>query len=191
MALLSPLYPKGPIDLSRRVKALPEDGSVPGLPGWRWIHTPGHTPGHVSFFRDVDRTLIAGDAFITTKQESLLAVLAQRLEMHGPPMYFTPDWESAQQSVEELAALRPNIMACGHGLPVQGSAAMRELDDLARNFRSRAVPAHGRYVDRPSRADERGVVSVPPMNWGPVLLAGAIVTAALGIAIGLSQRERA
>ena len=42
-----------------------------------------------------DRTLIAGDAFITTKQESAYAVATQRPELHGPPMYFTPDWRSA------------------------------------------------------------------------------------------------
>ena len=42
------------------------------MPGWRWVHTPGHTAGHVSLFRDADRTLIAGDAFVTTKQESAL-----------------------------------------------------------------------------------------------------------------------
>lgn len=85
MASLSWAYPRGPIDLGDRVRALPGDGRVPGLPEWRWMHTPGHAPGHVSFFREADRTLIAGDAFITTKQESALAVLAQRPEVHGPP----------------------------------------------------------------------------------------------------------
>jgi glyoxylase-like metal-dependent hydrolase (beta-lactamase superfamily II) len=39
------------------------------MPGRRWLHTPGHTAGHVSF-RDHDRCLIVGDAFVTTKQES-------------------------------------------------------------------------------------------------------------------------
>jgi hypothetical protein len=39
------------------------------MPGWRWMHTPGHTEGHVCLFRNSDRTLIAGDAFTTTKQE--------------------------------------------------------------------------------------------------------------------------
>lgn len=102
MAVLSRFYPKGPIDLGQRLQPLPEDGTVPGMPGWRWIHTTGHTPGHVSLFRDSDRTLIAGDAFVTTKQESALAVLTQRPELHGPPAYFTPDWESARSSVQRL-----------------------------------------------------------------------------------------
>jgi glyoxylase-like metal-dependent hydrolase (beta-lactamase superfamily II) len=64
---------------------LPEDGTIPGFPEWRWIHTPGHTVGHVSFFRDSDRVLIAGDALATTKQESFLAAAAQTPELHGPP----------------------------------------------------------------------------------------------------------
>ena len=48
MAWSSRLFPRGPIDLGGGVQALPDDQSVPGLPGWRWMHTPGHSPGHVS-----------------------------------------------------------------------------------------------------------------------------------------------
>lgn len=48
MSLLSPLYPRGPVDVSPWLQTLPEDGSVPQMPGWRWLHTPGHTPGHIS-----------------------------------------------------------------------------------------------------------------------------------------------
>jgi glyoxylase-like metal-dependent hydrolase (beta-lactamase superfamily II) len=74
MPLLAPLFPRRPIDVSRWPQRLPEDGSVPQMPGWRWIHTPGDTPGHISFWRERDRTIIAGDAFITTNQESAYAV---------------------------------------------------------------------------------------------------------------------
>lgn len=162
IAALSWSYPRGPIDLGGRVKPLPMDGTVPGLPDWRWIFTPGHTPGHVALFRDVDRVLIAGDAIVTTRQESVLAVMAQRRELHGPPMYFTPDWESAAKSVALLADLDPEIAATGHGEPLQGELVKAELHDLARDFRSRAVPRHGRYVNRPAVTDENGIVSIPP-----------------------------
>ena len=56
-----------------------EDGQIyrVGRLEFQVIHCPGHTPGHVSFFRESDRTLIAGDAFVTTKQESTIAVLTQ------------------------------------------------------------------------------------------------------------------
>ena len=132
MALLSWAYPKAGIDLGSRVGALPEDGSVPGMPGWRWIHTPGHSPGHVSLFREADRTLVAGDAIVTVKQESLLAVAAQRQELHGPPAYFTIDWLAARASVEELAGLAPQLAATGHGTPMRGAALQQALAALAR-----------------------------------------------------------
>src|SRR3954471_2898084 len=48
MARLSSLFPRGPINVGKRLHTLPADGSVPGMPGWRWIPTPGHSPGHVS-----------------------------------------------------------------------------------------------------------------------------------------------
>ncbi|MEC3557421.1 MBL fold metallo-hydrolase, partial [Bacillus thuringiensis] len=65
VAKMSPLFPNEPIDLGNNVKALPTDGTVPHMPEFRWIHTPGHTPGHISLFREKERTLIAGDAFVT------------------------------------------------------------------------------------------------------------------------------
>lgn len=193
MARLSFLYPQKPIDLEgRSVRPLPADGSVPGLPGWRWIHTPGHTPGHVSLFRDRDRVLIAGDAFVTTKQESAVAVLTQKQEVHGPPMYFTPDWGAARDSVISLAGLRPEVAATGHGLPMRGAEMLRQLDELARDFDELAVPAHGRYVGRPAVADERGVVSVPPPVADPVskLIVGAGAAAVAGAALLIASRAR-
>src|SRR4051794_24665040 len=120
MALMSPLYPRGPINVSERLKLLTMDGIVPDLPDWRWLHTPGHTVGHISLFRDEDRVLLPGDAFCTTDQRSFLAVAAQRPELHGPPEYYTPDWDQAKLSVQKLAALRPSLLAPGHGLPMSG-----------------------------------------------------------------------
>jgi glyoxylase-like metal-dependent hydrolase (beta-lactamase superfamily II) len=185
MAALARFYPRGPIDLRERVQALPEDATVPGMPDWRWIHTPGHTPGHVSIFRETDRTLIAGDAFVTTKQESATAVLTQRPELHGPPAYYTPDWESARRSVEHLAALEPFQVATGHGPPLRGREMLANLHELARNFDRLAVPLRGRYVRQPAVADERGVVTVPPpvpdrlprvlLGVGIAMIAGAVL----------------
>jgi glyoxylase-like metal-dependent hydrolase (beta-lactamase superfamily II) len=148
LARLSFLYPKAPIDLGGHVGELPEDGGVPGLPDWRWIHTPGHTEGHVSLWRERDRTILAGDAFITTRQESLLAVAAQTPELHGPPMYYTPDWDHAERSVRALAALEPELVATGHGTPMRGEVMRAGLHELADRFRELAIPEHGRYVGR-------------------------------------------
>lgn len=148
MALLSFAYPNQASDFGSLVRPLPEGGSVPGMPGWRWLHTPGHTAGHVSLFRERDRCLVAGDAFTTVKQESLYAVMTQEQEVHGPPAYFTPDWAAARQSVEKLVALRPTIGATGHGTPMRGEPLRQGLATLAREFDRLAVPAHGRYVQR-------------------------------------------
>lgn len=196
MARLSFMYPRKPIDLGGRVQPLPADGSVPGMPGWRWIHTPGHTAGHVSLFRDADRTLIAGDAFVTTRQEALTYVLEQTPEVNGPPAYYTPDWPSAERSVRLLADLNPALAATGHGIPLGGPQLRDELRALAMNFRTRAVPAHGRYVDRPAVADERGVVSVPPapldLAKTLLVLGGAFVAGlALARAVRRPRRRRA
>lgn len=191
MAALSFMYPRGPIDLGGRVRPLPADGSVPGMEGWRWIHTPGHTPGHVALFRDTDRTLIAGDAFVTTRQEALTYVLEQTPEVNGPPMYYTPDWEQAERSVRLLAALEPELAATGHGIPLGGPQLRDELRELAMHFRARAVPKHGRYVDGPALMDERGVVSVPPAPVDPakalLVLGGAFLA---GVAIARATRRR-
>ena len=59
MALASPLYPRDGIDLGKRIVALPQGGVVPYMKDWQWIHTPGHTPGHISLFREADGVMIA------------------------------------------------------------------------------------------------------------------------------------
>ena len=164
MARLSGTYPRGPYDVGARLRTLPADGSVPGMPGWRWIHTPGHTAGHVALWRAADRALIAGDAFITTDQESAYAVMLQRTEIHGPPMYYTQDWGAARESVRRLAALEPELAVTGHGRPLRGAEMREALHTLARDFDRIAVPERGRYVNEPVRADESGVRYVPPKS---------------------------
>jgi glyoxylase-like metal-dependent hydrolase (beta-lactamase superfamily II) len=191
MSLLSRLYPRGPIDITGRVAMLPSDGSVPELPGWRWVHTPGHTPGHVSLFREDDRCLISGDAVITTKQESLTAVLTQRREMHGPPAYFTQDWNSARDSVRQLAALAPETLVAGHGQPLCGDSMREDLYAMAETFDDRERPRFGRYAPQAAVADDSGTV-ILPRDPLPMLLAGAgAAAAALGVVwIASAARRR-
>lgn len=182
MAWSAGLYPRGPVDVRGWLSALPEDGSVPAMPGWRWLPTPGHTPGHVSLWREADRLLVAGDAVVSTKQESAAAVAQQRPELRGPPRYFTQDWSQAEASVATLAELEPEKLVTGHGPVLAGPALRRELWALARTFRARAVPHRGRYVGTPARADRSGTTYVPPpvspphpeaLPLGLALLAGS------------------
>jgi glyoxylase-like metal-dependent hydrolase (beta-lactamase superfamily II) len=157
MTLLSPLYPRSPINIGERLVALPNQESgrgdsdsgnladLPRLPGWKILHTPGHTPGHVSFFRPADETLIVGDAFCTTKPESFFdAAVAQNPELHGPPSYFTSDWTAASASVRRLARLNPAIVAPGHGKPLGGPDVAGALRKLAAAFENIAVPENVR-----------------------------------------------
>jgi glyoxylase-like metal-dependent hydrolase (beta-lactamase superfamily II) len=193
MSVMSVLFPKGPIDLGSRVRSLPADGSVPGMPGWRWIPTPGHSPGHVSYVRDTDRTLVAGDAFVTTKQESLVAALTQRQELHGPPMYFTPDWESARESLRHLAAYAPAVAITGHGPPMRGERLRVELEQLASHFDEWVRPAHGRYRDRPAITNVNGVVDLPPpvVSGRALAVTGLAIGAAVGLAYVMRRRDDA
>lgn len=147
VAKLSPTFPHTSINLGYRAVALPMDGSVPGMPGWKWIHTPGHTAGHVALFREQDRVLIAADAFSTVKQESLMSVLTQDEQISGPPKYLTVDWQAAEESVKLLSALQPSLALPSHGQPMKGEELARHLELLIKNFDEIAVPDQGRFVD--------------------------------------------
>ncbi|MGE5681533.1 MAG: MBL fold metallo-hydrolase [Bacillota bacterium] len=146
LAKLASVYPHEPINIKEVLLPLPTDNSVPYLHGWRWIHTPGHSPGHVSFFRDSDRTLITGDAFVTVRQDSLYKVLFQKSEVNGPPRYLTTDWQAAWDSVRRLQALRPEVAICGHGSAMEGEELTQGLKRLVDEFDKIAIPEHGRYV---------------------------------------------
>ncbi|UCZ53887.1 MBL fold metallo-hydrolase [Bacillus shivajii] len=146
IAKISYKFPKRAVNLADHIERLPADGSVPYLEDFRWIHTPGHTPGHVSFFREKDRTLIAGDAFITVKQDSLIKTITQKLELNGPPKYFTTNWRAACESVRKLKELHPAVAITGHGRPVSGENLTINLRNLADNFEQKAIPPKGKYV---------------------------------------------
>ncbi|WP_338587146.1 MBL fold metallo-hydrolase [Paenibacillus sp. Y5S-9] len=147
MSRLSFAYPNEAINLDDRIFSLPKNHSVPGLSGWEWVHTPGHTPGHVSLFREADRLLIAGDAIITVKQESLWSVLLQDKQLHGPPSYFTTDWQAAHQSVQHIRHLEPKLAITGHGHALSGDMLSESLKRLDLDFEESTVPDHGKYVD--------------------------------------------
>jgi len=61
LARVAPAEPGQGIDLGDRVQALPATGRVPGMPSWRWIHTPGHSPGSITFYNKKQGFVVAGD----------------------------------------------------------------------------------------------------------------------------------
>ena len=176
---LSWTFPRGPINLKRKVKALPENGTIPVLQDWKFLHTPGHAPGHISLFRESDRTLIVGDAFVTVKQESAFASLTQKKQLSGPPKYFTNNWVEAEKSVRILADLEPKLAATGHGVIMKGEELKQGLKDLIAAFQEKAVPKHGRYVNDPAITNDEGVQYLPPKPFDPLLSASVFALAAL------------
>lgn len=148
LAKIAAYYPNEPIYLGKHVLPLPSDGSIPDLPDWRWIHTPGHTPGHISLFREEDRSLVAGDAFVTVKQEYVYDVLTQEQTISGPPRYFTPDWQASWESVKRLHKLEPAVAITGHGIPLEGKLLTESLETLVQQFDQLAIPKYGRFVEK-------------------------------------------
>jgi glyoxylase-like metal-dependent hydrolase (beta-lactamase superfamily II) len=130
---LARFFPTSTVDLGSRVRAF-EAGPIPGLEAWQTIGTPGHTPGHVSFFRPEGSVLLAGDAVTTMDLDSFFATITKRKQVCRPPVPATADWHGAHDSVRRLARLRPHVIAAGHGAPMQGAA--EGLQRLADEFQA-------------------------------------------------------
>ena len=193
MSLLSVVFPRGPIDVGAELLALPEDGGVPALPGWKWYHTPGHAPGHVSFFREHDRVLVAGDALTTVRQESALAVLTQEMELRPPPAYFTIDWGQTVKSIRRLESLLPETLATGHGQTMRGEEMRAELAALSARPKA-IVPAQGRYIRHPARPSAEPATSPRALGASSARRTGWMIGGTLAVlaftAWRLQQRAR-
>lgn len=98
--------------VARRLRA----GDVVG--GFTVLETPGHSPGHLSFWRASDRTLVAGDVLFGRHP------LTGRPGLHQPPPVFTPDPGLNRIQIRRLAALEPAVVCFGHGPPHRDTAAL-------------------------------------------------------------------
>jgi glyoxylase-like metal-dependent hydrolase (beta-lactamase superfamily II) len=184
MALLSRAFPMNVVNLSGLIQPLP-DGVVPGLPDWQWVFTPGHSPGHVSFFCPEKSVLLAGDAFTTVNMNSFVDLAVKRQEISIPPPPFTCDWDAARKSVAALAELGPQAIGCGHGRPMTGPSLPAGLRDFSAHF---TPPAHGRYVGSPAETDATGIVSLPPPAPDLFPVQAAVIVALLAGGHALSRR---
>lgn len=102
--------PAPPADVDVEVS----DGEeLPLAGGIRVVHTPGHTPGHLSFLLPAKRSLFVGDA------------AANMLRLGLPIGMFTADREQAKESVRKLAALEFDIACFGHGSVLKGEANLK------------------------------------------------------------------
>lgn len=80
-------------------------------PGFKVLDVPGHTPGHVAFWRESDRTLILGDVLFG--QIPVLGIPGLRM----PPDFWTLDPAQNRDAARKLAALEPALVLFGHGPP--------------------------------------------------------------------------
>lgn len=80
--------------------------------GLRVIETPGHTPGHISFWGEDDRVLILGDTLFHRNPVTLRKGLAE------PFRFATFNRESNLASARKAAALEPGVVCFGHGAPL-------------------------------------------------------------------------
>ncbi len=181
---VSRLFPSRTANVGDRLEEIGNKLSELGMTGWEPLNTPGHTPGHVSFFRRSDGVLLAGDALTTMNLDSLAGLLSKRRQVCRPPVPATTDWQQARRSVHLLAELRPRVIGAGHGLPM--SEAANELRELADHF---PIPEHGRYVHEPARADESGITYLPPRPLDVMPMIAAGVAAAGAIAGALAVRK--
>ena len=162
MSYMSWVFPIGPMDFGDHIKApFRTMGKFPNYPtGGPFTRQVMHQAIFPYFAIRTGRC-IAGDAFVTTNQNAITAVATQREEFHGPPAYFTCDWEAAKKSVLKLNNLNPMAAGTGHGVSVRGLDLELGLNKLAHDFEARSIPSEGRYVKQPAITDENGIVDMP------------------------------
>ena len=85
--------------------------------GFRVVDAPGHTPGHVAFFRESDRVLVGGDAF------TAMGLLTTRRGVFAPPAPVNFDQAQVHATMRALAELEPSVALFGHGPAVRDAAA--------------------------------------------------------------------
>jgi glyoxylase-like metal-dependent hydrolase (beta-lactamase superfamily II) len=93
------------------------------------VHAPGHTPGHVIYFRERDRLAIAGDVL----RNSVFSFEPGGLRQ--PPSCFSTDPAENRRSVRRLLELRPARMLFGHGRPCEALPALERLVERWRESR--------------------------------------------------------
>jgi hydroxyacylglutathione hydrolase len=90
--------------------------------GFQVLHVPGHSAGHVAFWREADGVLVAGDVFNTANS---LTMLPRGIRL--PFDFFTPDPARNRQSARRLGELEPKLLLVGHGPPLRDTKQIVEF----------------------------------------------------------------
>ena len=109
---LGPPYP-----VARRLREGDEVG------GFEVLHVPGHSAGHVAYWRESDRALVCGDVITT------IDTLTGLPGLYEPKTIFTPDPARNRESIRRLAALEPALVCSGHGRPLRDPERLKRFAD--------------------------------------------------------------
>jgi hydroxyacylglutathione hydrolase len=99
-------------------RALTEGDEVAGF---TVLETPGHTRGHISFWRESDRVLIVGDVL------SNMNIATGIPGLHELPALTTADPHASRESARRIAALEPALACFGHGAPLHDPARLADF----------------------------------------------------------------
>ena len=91
--------------------------------GFTVLEVPGHSPGHVAYWREKDKVLILGDVLRNMNYATTLAHLAE------PPKVFTPNPTLNRKSILKIAELKPKLITFGHGAPLTNMDKLYKLVD--------------------------------------------------------------
>jgi hydroxyacylglutathione hydrolase len=93
--------------------------------GFRVLHTPGHSAGHIALWRESDGVLVVGDVLANMNIWTGLPGL------HEAKPYLTPDPAENRHSARKLRPLEPKLVLFGHGPPLRDTAKFVDfLDSL-------------------------------------------------------------
>lgn len=104
------------VPIARRLQEGDEIGA-----GFVVLDTPGHSPGHISFWRERDRVIVCADVFFN------LHFLTLRYGLRQPVKAFTVDPALNRASERKIAALKPEVVAFGHGPVLRDPAAIERF----------------------------------------------------------------
>ncbi len=113
--LITPLIDGGPYPVDRVL----HDGD--DVAGFRVVHAPGHTMGHVFFHRETDGVTIAGDVLAN------IHMLTGRPGLREPPRIFSIDPALNRDSARRLLELRPSLVCFGHGPPLRDITLLKKF----------------------------------------------------------------
>jgi hydroxyacylglutathione hydrolase len=85
------------------------------------IEAPGHTPGHLAFWRESDRILVLGDVLFHRNP------ITMRRGLTEPFRFATFDEAMNRTTARKLAALEPSVVCFGHGEPLRDTGRFAEF----------------------------------------------------------------